>query len=209
MVTERAMRFPTDWNWYLLAGGTGNVDDINFISGIGNAVSITSGVSGDIDGMTGSSRNAIVAIDSTGFQISNVDMSGDRLVNSWSAGDLTITGATYFADSSETPIDMRTSGTVTLLTFLINFHHYKVVTTSMDRNCISRQWRLLHFKFHIEATDYAVKASGTGTLSVLTSIPVRKQWVLFLRISQTTWQCYIECYSRYRKVSTSYKAILL
>ena len=85
-----------------LDGGTAEIVDIDFISGVGNAVSITSNVSGDIEGMTGTSTNAIVAIDSTGFQISNINMSGERLVNSWSAGDLTISEAVYFADSSET-----------------------------------------------------------------------------------------------------------
>ena len=173
-----------------LAGGTADVDDINFISGIGNAVSITSGVSGDIDGMTGSSRNAIVAIDSTGFQISNVDMSGDRLVNSWSAGDLTITGATYFADSSETPIDLRTSGTVTLSDISLT-GQFSSLQGSYNAPWIgialAGSGDYLISNSHIEATDYAVKASGTGTLSVSDSLFLSENNGLsFSGISQTT-----------------------
>ena len=173
-----------------LAGGTADVDDINFISGIGNAVSITSGVSGDIDGMTGSSRNAIVAIDSTGFQISNVDMSGDRLVNSWSAGDLTITGATYFADSSETPIDLRTSGTVTLSDISLT-GQFSSLQGSYNAPWIgialAGSGDYLISNSHIEATDYAVKASGTGTLSVSDSLFLSENnGFSFSGISQTT-----------------------
>ena len=173
-----------------LAGGTADVDDINFISGIGNAVSITSGVSGDIDGMTGSSRNAIVAIDSTGFQISNVDMSGDRLVNSWSAGDLTITSATYFADSSETPIDMRTSGTVTLSDISLT-GQFSSLQGSYNAPWIgialAGSGDYLISNSHIEATDYAVKASGTGTLSVSDSLFLSENnGFSFSGISQTT-----------------------
>lgn len=173
-----------------LAGGTADVDDINFISGIGNAVSITSGVSGDIDGMTGSSSNAIVAIDSTGFQISNVDMSGDRLVNSWSAGDLTITGATYFADSSETPIDMRTSGTVTLSDISLT-GQFSSLQGSYNAPWIgialAGSGDYLISNSHIEATDYAVKASGTGTLSVSDSLFLSENnGFSFSGISQTT-----------------------
>ena len=173
-----------------LAGGTADVDDINFISGIGNAVSITSGVSGDIDGMTGSSRNAIVAIDSTGFQISNVDMSGDRLVNSWSAGDLTITGASYFADSSETPIDLRTSGTVTLSDISLT-GQFSSLQGSYNAPWIgialAGSGDYLISNSHIEATDYAVKASGTGTLSVSDSLFLSENnGFSFSGISQTT-----------------------
>ena len=173
-----------------LAGGTADVDDINFISGIGNAVSITSGVSGDIDGMTGSSRNAIVAIDSTGFQISNVDMSGDRLVNSWSAGDLTITSATYFADSSETPIDLRTSGTVTLSDISLT-GQFSSLQGSYNAPWIgialAGSGDYLISNSHIEATDYAVKASGTGTLSVSDSLFLSENnGFSFSGISQTT-----------------------
>ena len=58
-----------------LTGGGADVEDLNFVSGVGNAVSITSSASGDIDGMTGDSRNAIVAIDANGFTLSNIDMS--------------------------------------------------------------------------------------------------------------------------------------
>ena len=49
-----------------LDGGTADIEGLDFISGVGNAVSIVSNVSGDIDGMTGASGNSIVAIDSTG-----------------------------------------------------------------------------------------------------------------------------------------------
>ena len=64
--------------------------------------------------MQGDATNAVVSVDSTGFTVSNIDMSGERLVNSWSAGDLTISDSSFYADSPETPIDLRTSGTVTL-----------------------------------------------------------------------------------------------
>ena len=76
-----------------LTGGSADIEDLHFVSGVGNAVSISSSASGDIDGMTGTSRNAIVAIDANGFSLSNIDMSGERLVNSWSAGNLSISNA--------------------------------------------------------------------------------------------------------------------
>ena len=62
-----------------LVGGTADIDTLTFASGVGNAVSILSGVSGFVEGMVGSATNAIVAIDSTGFSISDVNMTGDRL----------------------------------------------------------------------------------------------------------------------------------
>ena len=156
-----------------LNGGTADIEDLNFINGVGNAVSITSNVSGDIDGMTGNSGNAIVAIDSTGYQISNVNMSGSRLVNSWSAGDLSITGATYFANSPETPIDLRTSGTVTLSDISLK-GQFSSLQGTHDAPWIgvalAGSGDYLISNSHIEATDYALKASGTGTLSVADSL---------------------------------------
>ena len=97
-----------------LVGGTADIDTLTFASGVGNAVSILSGVSGSVEGMIGSATNAIVAIDSTGFSISDVNMTGERLVNSWSAGDLSISNSVFESQSGETPIDIRTSSNVIL-----------------------------------------------------------------------------------------------
>ena len=173
-----------------LGGGTADVEDLDFISGVGNAVSIASNVSGDIDGMTGTSGNSIVAIDSTGFQISNINMSGKRLVNSWSAGDLTISNATYFADSSETPIDLRTSGTVALseISLTGQFSTFQgSYSAPWIGIAIAGSGDYLISDSHIEATDYAVKASGTGTLSVSdTAFLSENNGLSFSGISQTT-----------------------
>ena len=152
-----------------LTGGTADVENLNFITGVGNAVTISSGVSGDVDGMEGQATNAIVSMDSTGFTVSNIDMSGERLVNSWSAGDLTISDASFFADSPETPIDLRTSGTVTLSEINLTGQF------SSGQNSYNAPWIGMALAgsgdYHIldsiiEATDSALKASGTGTLSI-------------------------------------------
>ena len=197
-------RFPTNWNRYFIGRRNADVDDINFISGIGNAVSITSGVSGDIDGMTGSSSNAIVAIDSTGFQISNVDMSGDRLVNSWSAGDLTITGASYFADSSETPIDLRTSGTVTLSDISLT-GQFSSLQGSYNAPWIgialAGSGDYLISNSHIESTDYAVKQAEQAHFQCLILLFLSENnGFSFSGISQTTLDnVTLNVYSRWRE----------
>jgi hypothetical protein len=155
-----------------LTGGTADVEVLNFNSGVGNGVSISSGVSGDVDGMTGHSTNAIVSMDSSGFSFSNLDMSGDRLVNSWSAGDLSISNAVFDADSGETPIDMRTSGTVTLTNIELtgqfssqqgtyNAPWIGIAIAGSGDYIIDDSW--------IESTDTALKASGTGTLTITES----------------------------------------
>jgi len=156
-----------------LSSGTADIESLHFSNGVGNAVSITSNVTGDIDGMRGSSVNAIVAIDAEGFTISDVDMSGSRLVNSWSAGNLTISDATYFADSSETPIDLRTSGTVDLSGISLT-GQFSTMQGSFDAPWIAMALMgsgdYLISSSNIEATDFAMKASGTGTLSISDSV---------------------------------------
>ena len=152
-----------------LTGGSADIEDLNFVSGVGNAVSISSSASGDIDGMTGTSRNAIVAIDANGFSLSNIDMTGERLINSWSAGNLSISHAVYESTSSETPIDVRTSETVT-------FSHVSLTGqfTSLQ-GAYDAPWIGMSLagsgiykidNSSIESTDTALMTSGTGTLSV-------------------------------------------
>ena len=152
-----------------LTGGSADVEDLHFVSGVGNAVSISSSASGDIDGMTGTSRNAIVAIDANGFSLSNIDMSGERLVNSWSAGNLSISNAVYDSTSSETPIDVRTSETVTLSHVSLT-GQFSSMQGAYDAPWIgmslagSGTYKIDNSS--IESTDTALVTSGTGTLSV-------------------------------------------
>ena len=152
-----------------LTGGSADIEDLNFVSGVGNAVSISSSASGDIDGMTGTSRNAIVAIDANGFSLSNIDMSGERLINSWSAGNLSISHAVYDSTSSETPIDVRTSETVTLSHVSLT-GQFSSMQGAYDAPWIgmslagSGTYKIDNSS--IESTDTALVTSGTGTLSV-------------------------------------------
>ena len=152
-----------------LTGGTADVEELEFTTGVGNALTISSGVSGDVDGMQGDATNAVVSVDSTGFTVSNIDMSGERLVNSWSAGDLTISDSSFYADSPETPIDLRTSGTVTLSNITVTGQF------SSGMNTYDAPWigmalagsgDYIVSSSHIQSTDSALKASGTGTLSI-------------------------------------------
>ena len=156
-----------------LTGGSADIEDLNFVSGVGNAVSISSSASGDIDVMTGTSRNAIVAIDANGFSFSNIDMSGERLVNSWSAGNLSISGAVYDSTSAETPIDIRTSQTVSLSNVALTGQF------STFQGSYSAPWIGMSLAgsgtYHIdnssiESIDTALVTSGTGTLSISDSL---------------------------------------
>ncbi len=173
-----------------LTGGTADVETLNFNSGVVNAVSISSAVSGDIDGMTGSSTNAIVSMDAIGFTISNVNMSGERLVNSWSAGNLSITNAVFNANSGETPIDIRTSGLVALsgIELTGQFSSQQgtfnapwigiIIAGSGDYTIASSS---------IDSTDSALIASGTGTLSITDSkFTSQRLGLSFSGISSTT-----------------------
>lgn len=152
-----------------LTGGSADIEDLDFVSGVGNAVSISSSASGDIDGMTGTSRNAIVAIDANGFSLSNIDMSGERLINSWSAGNLSISHAVYNSTSSETPIDVRTSETVTLSHVSLT-GQFSSLQGAYDAPWIgmslagSGTYKIDNSS--IESIDTALVTSGTGTLSV-------------------------------------------
>lgn len=152
-----------------LTGGSADIEDLNFVSGVGNAVSISSSASGDIDGMTGTSRNAITAIDANGFSLSNIDMSGERLINSWSAGNLSISHAVYDSTSSETPIDVRTSETVTLSHVSLT-GQFSSMQGAYDAPWIgmslagSGTYKIDNSS--IESTDTALVTSGTGTLSI-------------------------------------------
>ena len=152
-----------------LTGGSADIEDLNFVSGVGNAVSISSSASGDIDGMTGTSRNAIVAIDANGFSLSNIDMSGERLINSWSAGNLSISHAVYDSTSPETPIDVRTSETVTLSHVSLT-GQFSSMQGAYDAPWIgmslagSGTYKIDNSS--IESTNTALVTSGTGTLSV-------------------------------------------
>ncbi|MGY8745377.1 MAG: hypothetical protein ACKVG2_02365 [Candidatus Poseidoniales archaeon] len=173
-----------------LTGGTADVEALNYNSGVGNGVSISSGVSGDVDGMTGHSTNAIVLMDSSGFSFSNLDMSGERLVNSWSAGNLSITNAVFDADSGETPIDMRTSGTVTLSNIELTGQF------SSQQGTYNAPWIGIAIagsgdyiidSSSIESTDTALKASGTGTLTITdTTFSSDRVGLSFSGISSTT-----------------------
>ena len=152
-----------------LTGGSADIEDLDFVSGVGNAVSISSSATGDIDGMTGTSRNAIVAIDANGFSLSNIDMSGERLINSWSAGNLSISHAVYNSTSSETPIDVRTSETVTLSHVSLT-GQFSSLQGAYDAPWIgmslagSGTYKIDNSS--IESIDTALVTSGTGTLSV-------------------------------------------
>ena len=173
-----------------LTGGSADIEDLNFVSGVGNAVSISSSASGDIDGMTGTSRNAIVAIDANGFAISNIDMSGERLVNSWSAGNLSISNAVYDSTSSETPIDVRTSETVTLS------HVSLTGQFSSMQGAYNAPWIGMSLagsgsynidNSSIESTEIGLVASGTGSISISDSFFVsEKNGLSFSGISSTS-----------------------
>ena len=172
-----------------LHGGTASIVDLDFISGVSNAVSISSGASGSISGMSGASNNAIVSLDSTGFEFSDIDMTGERLVNSWSAGDLTVTNATYFANTAETPIDIRTSGTVSLDLIELT-GAFSALQVSHDAPWIGAAFSgsgdFILSNTSIEATDVALTASGTGTLELVNSSFVSKRLGLsFSGISST------------------------
>ena len=152
-----------------LSGGNSDVDNIDFVSSVGTGISIFSGASGQIDVMTGAATNAITAMDSTGFTISNLDMTGSRLINTWSAGNLTIDGAVFVSDSSETPIDIITSGHVTLsgidLTGSFNSPQgsYDAPWTGI---ALSGSGDYHISESMIEASDVALVASGTGTVTI-------------------------------------------
>ena len=173
-----------------LTGGSADIENVDFSNGVGNAVSISSNVTGDIDGMTGDATNAIVAMDSTGFTVSNVDMTGERLVNSWSAGDLTISNAVFDSDSGETPIDIRTSGTVTLSNIDLTGQF------SAQQSTFNAPWIGMNLagsgdyiidSSNITSTDTALKASGTGTLVISDSVFTSERIGLsFSGISSTT-----------------------
>ncbi|MEC8789019.1 MAG: hypothetical protein VXX17_03025 [Candidatus Thermoplasmatota archaeon] len=172
-----------------LTGGSADIEDLNFVSGVGNAVSISSSASGDIDGMTGTSRNAIVAIDANGFSLSNIDMSGERLINSWSAGNLSISHAVYESTSSETPIDVRTSETVTLSHVSLT-GQFSSLQGAYDAPWIgmslagSGTYKIDNSS--IESTDTALVTSGTGTLSVYdTTFTSKTNGLSFSGISAT------------------------
>lgn len=173
-----------------LHGGFADVQTLNFTSGIGNAVSISSGASGSINGMVGTSNNAIVSLDSTGFDISNIDMTGQRLVNSWSAGDITIRNADFYSNSPETPIDIRTSGKVILDSISL--------TGAFSTSQVSHEAPWIGTSFSgsgdfilnntsIDATDTALAASGTGTLEITNSTLVSERLgISFSGISSTS-----------------------
>ena len=173
-----------------LTGGTADVSTLNFVSGIGNGVSISSGVTGDVDGMIGHSANAIVSMDASGFTLANIDMSGERLVNSWTAGDLTISDVVFDADSGETPIDIRTSGTVTLSNIALTGQF------SAQQSTFNAPWIGMNLagsgdyiidSSNIASTDTALKASGTGTLSISDStFTSDRKGLSFSGISATT-----------------------
>ena len=173
-----------------LAGGTADVEELEFTTGVGNALTIYSGVSGDVDGMQGDATNAVVSVDSTGFTVSNIDMSGERLVNSWSAGDLTISDSSFFADSPETPIDLRTSGTVSLSNISVT-GQFSSGMNSHDAPWIGMALAgsgdYIVSSSHIQSTDTALKASGTGTLSISdTLFESDRLGISFSGISATT-----------------------
>ena len=156
-----------------LSDGDAEVEDLNFTSGVGTAVSISSTVSGDITGMTGSSVNAIVATDASSFSFSNINMSGQRLINSWSAGNLSISSVVYNSTSAEIPIDIRTSGTVNLSQISLTGQF-----TSQDGS-YNAPWIGMYLagsgtyfvdNTTIESTENALVASGTGSLSVTDSV---------------------------------------
>ena len=173
-----------------LAGGTADVEELEFTTGVGNALTISSGVSGDVDGMEGDATNAVVSIDSTGFSVSNIDMSGERLVNSWSAGDLAISDSSFFADSPETPIDLRTSGTVTLSNITVT-GQFSSGMNSYDAPWIGMALAgsgdYIVSSSHVQSTDTALKASGTGTLSISdTLFESDRLGISFSGISATT-----------------------
>ena len=155
-----------------LSGGTYDVSDIHFGNSVAAGVSIFSGASGQIDGMTGSAINAITSIDSTGFTFANIDMTGSRLINSWSAGDLTLNGVIFDSSSAETPIDIITSGTVSLSnvaltgSFSSNQGVYNAPWIGIS---LSGSGDYIIADSTIEASDIAVKASGSGTLTITNS----------------------------------------
>ena len=173
-----------------LVGGTADIETLTFASGVGNAVSILSGVSGSVEGMVGSATNAIVAIDSTGFSISDVNMTGDRLVNSWSAGDLSISNAVFESQSGETPIDIRTSSDVILSDISLTGQF------GTSQNTYNAPWIGMSLAgsgdYHldnltIEASDTALIASGTGTLAIKDStFKSERLGLSFSGISATT-----------------------
>ena len=155
-----------------LSGGSAMLDDAQFNSGVSVGLSLSNNVSGYVDGLTGTAGDAIHAFACQGITVSDVDMSGQRLVNSWGAGDLTIQDVSFTSNSPETPIDVRTSGTVTLSDIKLN-GSFSSMQGSHDAPWIgmalSGSGDYILSDLDIESTDTSLVATGTGVLSITDS----------------------------------------
>ena len=154
------------------SGGTVDAVDVT-LSNAQTGVTILSGTSGLIDGLTGTAANAITSMDSTGFTIKNVNMQGQRLVNSWSAGDLTVENVDFTSTSGETVVDVRTSGIFTLSDAIIDG------SFNSQQGSFSSPWIAMSLSgsgdyvlsnIDVEATNTAITSSGTGTLDLSNSM---------------------------------------
>ena len=168
-LTVSTANFATVGTAISLTGGSADVDEVMFSSAVSTAVSVHSGVTGDVTGMSGDADTAIIAMDSTGFTFSDINMTGSRLVNSWSAGDLTINNATFESDSPETVIDVRTSAN-----FIVDGATISGAFTSSQQS-YDAPWIAISLagsgdhilsNLNVEASNTAITASGTGSLTV-------------------------------------------
>ena len=152
-----------------LSGGVSDIEGLTYTSSIGAAISIFSGASGHVNDVQGTATNVITSMDSTGFTFSNLTMSGSRLINSWSAGDITIDGATFESTTPETPIDIISSGSVSLSEINLT-GQFSSLQGQFDAPWIgvslggSGDYSIASSSF--ETSDTALKASGTGTLQI-------------------------------------------
>jgi LPXTG-motif cell wall-anchored protein len=173
-----------------LTNGTADINDVNYVSGVSTGISISSGAIGTLTGMTGEAVNAISAIDSTGFVISDVNMTGSRLLNSWDAGDLTLQDAIFEGTSAETIVDVRTSGHLTLNNITITG------SFSSNQNSYDAPWIGMSFSgsgdytisnASVDSTNTALTSTGTGTLSISnSSFTSSDKGLIITGISSTT-----------------------
>ncbi|MGY8755329.1 MAG: hypothetical protein ACKVIR_06520 [Candidatus Poseidoniales archaeon] len=153
--------------------GDADIADITLLSGIANAIRLSSGVTGDLDSMTGPAVVAISGYEVDSFELSNLNMSGERLINSWSAGNITITDSSFTGTSAEVLVDVRTAGNLTLESVELDgaFSDSKGGSFDAPWNTIvlSGSGEFLLDRVELEAANTGITATGTGRISILNS----------------------------------------
>ena len=151
--------------------GDADIEDITLVGNIANEIRLSTGVTGDLNGMTGHAVMAISGYEVSDFELTNLDMSGERLVNSWSAGNITITDSSFTGTSSEVLVDVRTAGNLTLESVQLNGSFTDSKGGSFDAPwntvVLSGSGDFLLEDVDIEATNSGISATGTGRLCVI------------------------------------------